>query len=86
MILHEAVERDRLKQFELRFEDIKSGNNKAIKAARLAVLQDDMEQVFKIPLIGKECAYEFRSDNPEIMRLYRQVVRERDVKPDAIFR
>lgn len=59
--------------FKERFEEIKQGKE-PVRTNRLSALMTDMEQVYKIP-----CLFDatYASNNPVVMRLYREISRAR---------
>ncbi|GIP61976.1 hypothetical protein J32TS6_05310 [Virgibacillus pantothenticus] len=65
---------EKLQSFHERFDNIMQAP-KRIRNKRLVTLMEDMERTYNIPLLYS-AAYTF--NNPEVMKLYRQVSYARD--------
>ncbi|MGG4180824.1 hypothetical protein ABEW03_16200 [Virgibacillus pantothenticus] len=65
---------EKLQSFHERFDNIMQ-TPKRIRNKRLVALMEDMERTYNIPLLYS-AAYTF--NNPEVMKLYRQVSYARD--------
>lgn len=72
--------KETLEQFKERFEDIKNAKRDSyIKSVRMSALMTDMENVFQIPIYGRERVAAFKRSFPEVIDFYREVSLARDL-------
>jgi len=57
-----------------RFNEIKKIEHEELKDKRLANLMNDLQLAYNIPMLNNP---EFNKSNPEVIKLYRKVSRER---------
>jgi len=68
------MSKEYLQVFKSRLDEVEEGPVE-IKNTRLVTLMEDMEQTYDIPVLYDET---YVNDNPEIMKLYREVSYARD--------